>query len=225
LIKKCENCNKEFVDNTSNKNKICCSKKCTNRLWYLKNKHKRVIKKSYYKPVLKCYCKQCNKQLSRKTKYLLCNKCYIKYKYNKDFEHLKKYHKEYAKKNRKKINKRHRDRYNSDTDYKIANTLRKRLSIALKRFTKSNKKVSAVKDLGCTIEEFVIYIESKFYTRKDGTNMDWNNWTVDGWHIDHIKPLSKFDLSDPNEIKKACHYTNLQPLWQEDNLSKGDKYE
>jgi hypothetical protein len=45
----------------------------------------------------------------------------------------------------------------------------------------------------------------------------------DGWHIDHIKPLSKFNLQDRNEFLKANHYTNLQPLWAEENISKGNK--
>jgi hypothetical protein len=53
--------------------------------------------------------------------------------------------------------------------------------------------------------------------------MSWDNWTTDGWHIDHIKPLASFDLTDRQQLLLACHYTNLQPLWAIDNLSKGDR--
>lgn len=77
----------------------------------------------------------------------------------------------------------------------------------------------AVKDLGCTIEELKVHLESLW---KPG--MNWDNHAHTGWHIDHIKPLSAFNLSDPEELKKATHYTNLQPLWYNENMSKGGKY-
>lgn len=54
--------------------------------------------------------------------------------------------------------------------------------------------------------------------------MTWENYGYDGWHIDHIKPISLFDLTKESEIRAACHYTNLQPLWAEDNMKKGAKY-
>jgi hypothetical protein len=54
--------------------------------------------------------------------------------------------------------------------------------------------------------------------------MSWNNYGIKGWHIDHIKPCSSFDLSDLEQQKKCFHYTNLQPLWWYDNLIKSDKY-
>jgi len=93
--------------------------------------------------------------------------------------------------------------------------LRSRLNSALK----NNQKVgSAVNDLGCSIEFLKKHLEKQF---KEG--MNWNNYGLYGWHIDHIKPLDCFDLSDREELLKACHYTNLQPLWAEDNLSKGSK--
>ena len=55
--------------------------------------------------------------------------------------------------------------------------------------------------------------------------MTWENWDLKGWHIDHIKPLSKFNLKDEDELTKALNYKNLQPLWAYDNLSKHNHYE
>jgi len=63
-----------------------------------------------------------------------------------------------------------------------------------------------------------------FYVHpKTGETMTWGNYGQSGWQIDHIIPLSKFDLTDRDQFLKACHYTNLQPLWMEDNYSKNDK--
>jgi hypothetical protein len=51
--------------------------------------------------------------------------------------------------------------------------------------------------------------------------MSWGNYGQ--WHIDHIIPLSSFNLLEEQQFKIACHYTNLQPLWAKENLSKGNK--
>jgi hypothetical protein len=53
--------------------------------------------------------------------------------------------------------------------------------------------------------------------------MNWNNNIVRGWHIDHIVPCAKFDLTKVEQQKKCFNYTNLQPLWAIDNLLKKDK--
>lgn len=103
--------------------------------------------------------------------------------------------------------------------------LRLRLRTRIKDAIKNNqKKGSAVQDLGCSIEFLKKYLEGKF---QEG--MSWSNWGIGKgkkvWHIDHIVPLSSFDLTDIEQFKKAVHYTNLQPLWAEDNFKKGDKYE
>lgn len=71
--------------------------------------------------------------------------------------------------------------------------------------------------LGCTWSEFEAYIEGKFQP-----NMGWHNQHL--WHLDHIKPLSWFNLEDAQQFGEANHYTNLQPLWAGDNLQKGNRY-
>jgi hypothetical protein len=72
-----------------------------------------------------------------------------------------------------------------------------------------------VGDLGCTIDEFKRYIEGKF-----GGGMSWDNYGE--WHLDHIIPLSKFKLEDRQQLLIACNYTNYQPLWGKDNMSKSN---
>jgi hypothetical protein len=104
-----------------------------------------------------------------------------------------------------------------DPLYRLERNLRKRLAMALK---KNSKTGSAIKDLGCSIEEFITHIESLF---QDG--MSWENYGQYGWHIDHIKPCSSFDLSDPEQQKLCFHYSNQRPLWWIDNLKKGRSVE
>ncbi len=95
--------------------------------------------------------------------------------------------------------------------------IRRRLAMSLrKRLRSAIKFGSHVQNLGCSIEELKSYLESKFQP-----GMSWEN--REKWHIDHILPLSKFDLSDPEQLRKACHYSNLQPLWAFDNMSKGNR--
>lgn len=116
----------------------------------------------------------------------------------------------------KKLKKEYRaKKRSSDPNYKIIVTLRKRLWKAL---NKGFKHGSAVESLGCTIQELREHIEKNFQP-----GMSWNNHGLRGWHIDHIKPLSSFDLTDREQFLQACHYTNLQPLWAKDNLVKGSK--
>lgn len=103
----------------------------------------------------------------------------------------------------------------TDLGFRLQQTLRSRLRLAIKT---NQKRGSAVQDLGCSIPELKSYLESKFQP-----GMTWDNWGRDGWHIDHIKPLASFDLTDPEQFRQACHYTNLQPLWAEENFKKSCK--
>lgn len=116
---------------------------------------------------------------------------------------------------RKQANKYRNDKMKTDVQFRLANNLRSYLGQAIKGNYKSG---SAVRDLGCTIPELKFYLEGQF---KDG--MTWDNWSLGGWHIDHKIPLTFFDLTDRDQLLKAVHYTNLQPLWAEENIKKSNK--
>jgi hypothetical protein len=84
------------------------------------------------------------------------------------------------------------------------------------QYLKNGKSKSTEKLIGCTWEELKSHIESLWLD-----NMTWDNYG--DWHIDHIMPLAS--ANSLSEIEKLCHYSNLQPLWASDNLSKGAKTE
>lgn len=101
----------------------------------------------------------------------------------------------------------------SDPNFKLAKILRDRLYVALRGRSKHG---SGVKLLGCSVEAARFHLEAQF---KPG--MSWKNHSYRGWHVDHKRPLSSFDLTDPSQLAMACHYTNLQPMWAKPNLRKG----
>lgn len=125
-------------------------------------------------------------------------------------------------KNREKyiaISKRYiTERRLTDLNFRIADSLRARLRNAL-MVPKSFKSVSLFRDLiGCTRQEVMQHLENQF---TDG--MSWENYGRGGWTIDHIIPLSAFNLSNQEELSRAAHFTNLQPLWLRDNIIKSNK--
>ena len=107
-----------------------------------------------------------------------------------------------------------RNRYRTDPNFRLRLRLRTRLNEVVKGRVKAG---SAVADLGCSIEELKKYLERQFQQ-----GMSWANHGQ--WHIDHVIPLCSFDLSNREQFLKACHFTNLQPLWAEENMSKGAKH-
>lgn len=135
----------------------------------------------------------------------------------KNKEKIQKYVREYGKawreNNRKREMKKERERYHSDINHKIRVCLRARLRAAIKF---KCKKGSAIDLLGMSIPEFIEYFKTLFQP-----GMSWNNHGE--WHIDHKIALTKFNLEDPKQLAKACHWCNLQPLWASDNISKGNK--
>ena len=126
-------------------------------------------------------------------------------------EKLKEYYKKYQETHKEKINLYSKNKRNTNINYRILCNLRKRIWEALKHNSKSKSTMNLV---GCSIEYLKQYLESKFKL-----GMSWDNYGK--WHVDHIRPCASFDLSNLEEQRKCFNYTNLQPLWAEENLSKG----
>lgn len=136
----------------------------------------------------------------------------------KNSEWKKKYMQEYAQKNKDRLRinaaRRANRRLKEDLWFRIKTCMSARVRDALKR--KGVKKDTTSESLvGCSAWELKEYIESKFQP-----GMSWDNWSRNGWHIDHILPLASFDLAVEEQRKQAFHYTNLQPLWARDNMEK-----
>src|SRR6266487_2057755 len=116
-----------------------------------------------------------------------------------------------------------RIRRRTDKSYAIGVNLRARVGQALRTYpaTQSASVTAWIRELlGCPIGELITYLQSKFLP-----GMSWENYGRKGWHIDHIRPLSSFDLTDVEQRRIAFHHTNLQPLWASDNWGKGGRYD
>jgi len=121
----------------------------------------------------------------------------------------------YSSTHKKERNEYHKKRFESDPSYKMSCSLRSRVR---KVFYGKRKPAKTQELIGCTWEEFKIYMEKQF---KPG--MSWKNHGLHGWHVDHIIPIASFDLSDPEQARAAFHFTNCQPLWAEENMKKSDR--
>lgn len=168
-------------------------------------------------------CKECVK-FERKCHYLENKETTLKqikkyHKTKKGKKSLKKATQKYYCKNKHKIynniNKNLKNRRKKDFMFKLTGNLRNRLGQYLK-LKKWNKKTNFSKYVGCSFSELKTHLEKQFQP-----GMTWENYGLFGWHIDHIIPLSSAKTEE--EIFKLCHYTNLQPLWAKDNLSKASK--
>ena len=126
---------------------------------------------------------------------------------------------EYRKHMNQRARKRNRERRANDPQYKLAETLRGRVCDAIKK-QRTSKSASTLELLGVDAISVVReHLEQQFRP-----GMTWDNHGLHGWHIDHIRPVSSFDLTDPEQQRTCFHYTNLQPLWAEENICKGDKW-
>lgn len=179
-------------------------------------------KDSHKKSGIRTSCKSCNRNFSKQyyenntEKEILRALTYNKLNPDKHALHSRTYYKNNTDSCRIRNREYSRKKMCSDTNYRLKKLLRDRFRKALKNNYKNG---SAIENLGCSIQEFKKHLETKFQP-----GMSWDNFFIGKIHIDHIKPLCSFDLQNIEELKVALHYTNLQPLWAEDNLKKGSKY-
>lgn len=137
--------------------------------------------------------------------------------YENNKEKVCDYSKSHYEANKEKIITRqveyNKNKRRSDPLYSLKNTIRARMWEALKKNGYSKRSFTH-KMLGCTFEELKQHLESQFTE-----GMSWGNRGE--WHIDHIVPLAS--ATNEAEMVELCHYTNLQPLWAEENRKKGAK--
>jgi hypothetical protein len=192
----------------NNKDKINLVK----RNYRLKNKDKLINWRKEYN------LKNKNKLLNYRKEYNLKNK-------NKLINYRKEYYKNPINKDRIRKNQRItkpiyvRKRKVTDPTFKLILNVRARFKKFLnsKNITKDNKTLELI---GCDTQYLKLHIEKQFLA-----GMSWENYGLDIWHIDHIKPLSLAKNMDDIKRLKLMHYTNLQPLWAKDNILKSNKYD
>lgn len=136
---------------------------------------------------------------------------YVKQQNRKD--NIKAYYKN------KYIEKKQKEEYiklkEKDIIYKIISNLSNRI---YKEFNGKHIERNEIYSsfIGCCAMDLRDHLEKQFV---DGMNYD----NYGKWEVDHIIPVSSFNLHDINEAKKCFNYLNLQPLWKEDNMKKSNK--
>lgn len=160
-----------------------------------------------------CFTKSVSRKDGLDARCILCKR--QKYELSKD-KHLKTC-KRYYLTHKKEIQKRHieysNNRCKKDVHFRTLFNARVRVSSFLRG------KESFSHQIGCSLNQLRIHLESKFQT-----GMSWENYgNKQGyWNIDHVFPLSVAYKEGSESFKKACHYTNLQPLWAVDNIKKSN---
>lgn len=162
-------------------------------------------KNKNYQDGLQSQCRSCQKKHRNELEVKENKKTYNEQWRLNNPEYHPNHHKEYEK-----------HRYNNDPLFKLLKDSKRRIRIALRNNSKSGKTIEL---LGCSIEFLKSHLQSQFTK-----GMTWENHGIYGWHIDHIRPCSSFDLSKSEEQRKCFHYSNLQPLWAIDNLKKSNKF-
>ena len=118
---------------------------------------------------------------------------------------------EYRQQNKERIKEYYRNRHNNNTNARLAQNTRTRIKTAIKGHSKS---LHTREILGINIETYKKLIEYQM-----SSEMNWKNI-----HIDHVKPISLFDVSKEEDLLEAFYWVNTQPLLKKDNLQKSNKF-
>ena len=152
------------------------------------------------------------KMLIKNKQYRIDNKSVIKeqkqlYRQRPEIkEHIKNKNKEYLPIKKEKIKMKRI----TDNSFRINETLRSKFNREIKRQKYSDF-------IGCDIYFLKKWLEYQFTSE-----MNWENFGI-YWNIDHILPISKFNFNNKEEISICFHWTNLQPLQKDENISKLNK--
>tara|TARA_R110000765_G_scaffold363919_1_gene454117 strand:- start:1251 stop:1937 length:687 start_codon:yes stop_codon:yes gene_type:complete len=179
--------------------KSCCKK------WREENREKRLASKKKYREE--------NREEIRATR--------LKH-YQENREEVLAIKKKWREKNPEKVrvkNKKYiRQRLQRDPVFRLLRNMRNGLWRCLSGRLKNSHTMQYV---NMVPDELMDYLEGRF---TEGMTRD----NYGEWHVDHIRPLASFDFTRPDkeeQLHMAWNYTNLQPLWAADNISKGAKYE
>lgn len=223
-MKKCNTCELEKDLTEFSKNQYAC--KSCNKQYRLDN----IERVRENKKRSKAKCKERNKEYHKEydRQYQIRNQEKLKEYRLKNKEKQREYYKEYCLKNREKIYKKGtknlvtykkyrkdymKQRRKEDPMFRLSSNVRCliRTRLKAKGYSKNSK---AHEILGCDYEIFKLHLEKQFVK-----GMNWDNYGE--WHLDHIYPTSL--AKDEKHLLELNHYTNFQPLWALDNLSKGNR--
>lgn len=206
----CPICGKAFY---KIKTKTCCSE-CGIKLKKLNSFKKKFGNSELtYDDYLKFIKEECERK--DRCKKVITSNGAVRY-YENDFVcsgREKEYMKEYHNTHKNERKEQHEKRMKDDELYRFKVKIRKFICQSFRRMSES-KTIRTEDVVGCSFLELKKHLQDLF---QEG--MNWDNYGK--WHIDHIVPLSTAKCQE--DVIRLCHYTNLQPLWAEDNIRKGAK--
>ena len=126
-------------------------------------------------------------------------------------------HRKWRQDHREEYNQYFKDHYEKYPIKKIIRNIRHGIPRILRGKSKASKTMELI---GCSKEFLMQHLESQFTE-----GMNWSNYGIRGWWVDHIIPCAAFDHNDPEQQKACHHWSNLQPMWYQENISKNSNYD